>query len=492
MKKLFFYLLMLPLVLTACSSDDDDNSNAGSALVTFDNKQFTVGKDGGDILVNLHNAKAIPELSYLDDTSDWIEMAQSAGGSYANDRKYYFHVAANESYESDRTGRIVFVNGTQHDTITVYQTGGRPIIFMESDTLRINALGGKREAVVNSNFDFTTTLLTEDWVQLAPTDEAATRGVVKEHTVIFQIAPNTTMADRTAKVVCTDPVSKMSDTLVIFQGAPIITAGQHEHILTPEAATLNVTLNPALDITVVPVGKWLSADNKGNIKVEALPEDSIARRGLVMYMNLKNRTVEYVTVHQRRSVIISDSENKMIHRIGLISGKSYQLNVCMADSSENTFVWTSSDPTVATVSETGLVSPLAFGQAVVTATTPEGESATCVVEVKDPKDFMVFMMSGSYSLDGNGTPENIVNCSMINRSAYQIRVNRVIINEGKKGSVTRTVNANLAVGDTTSVNATLDDLHPTFKWIFTISGTQYNVIATEQNSAIDKAARRKE
>lgn len=489
MKKLFFYLLMLPLVVTACSSDDDDTTSA-SKVVTFDNKQYTVDKEGGDILVNLHNAQAVPVLDYLDDTADWIEMTQSAGGSYANDRKYYFHVAANESYESDRVGRIVFTNDLQSDTIYVYQTGGHPIMFVGSDTLRVSAIGGLAEAVVNSNFDFNCLMPSDDWVQTATPSEVRTRGVVKEHIVYFNIAPNATTTDRTAQVIYTDPASNLRDTLVILQGGQIV-MDAHSITINPAAATITLTMNTAANVKVATDDSWLKPNANGTIAVEALPEDSVQREGTVTFTNQQNGVSELVTIVQRRPVIISNSQDEMLHSVGLIAQQTYQLKAATIDGQTEGISWTSSDDDVATVSEEGLVTPVANGQATITATAADGTTATCKVEVKDAREFMTFYMSGSYSVK-EGTPEHNFSCSLVNHSVYQIRVTRAVINEGQKGAITRTLNQNVAVGDTVSVNGALEDIHPTFKWYFTIGRVTYNVTVSEKDSAIDKQARRKE
>lgn len=489
MKKLFIFLLALPLVLTACSSDDDDNAGATS-VVTFDQKQFTVANEGGDILVNLHNAKAVPELNYLGDASDWIELAQSAGGSYANDRKYYFHVAANESYESDRTGRIVFTCGEQRDTITVSQSGGRPIIFMGSDTLLVSGVGGLAEAVVSSNFDFTSVMPQADWLATAQPDAALTRGVVKEQKVYFRVSANNTGADRTAQVIYSDPQSNLRDTLTILQGA-LMVLGDHELTTGPEAATLTIAHSSVTTYVMNTEAEWIAPDAQGNLRVQALPADSVQRQATVYCVNTENGVWEELSVTQHRPVIISSAEGTILHSVGLIAKHNYQLTAATIDGETEGIVWGTSNAGVATVSDAGLVSPIALGTATITATAPDGTKADCLVEVKEAKDYMDFMLSGSYALK-DGVKENTVVCSMINRSVYQIRVQRAVINEGQKGAVTRTINQNVAVGDTVTTNATLEDMHPTFKWYFTISGTAYNVTATEVDNAIDKQARRKD
>jgi uncharacterized protein YjdB len=70
-----------------------------------------------------------------------------------------------------------------------------------------------------------------------------------------------------------------------------------------------------------------------------------------------------------------------------VGEQTLQLNatVLPSDASDKSLVWTSSDSEVASVSEAGLVTPLASGEALITVTTIDGGfSATCTVKVIQP------------------------------------------------------------------------------------------------------------
>jgi uncharacterized protein YjdB len=78
-----------------------------------------------------------------------------------------------------------------------------------------------------------------------------------------------------------------------------------------------------------------------------------------------------------------DVENATL-RVG---EQTLQLNAVVSpeDASDKSLIWTSSDAAVASVSETGLVTPLASGQADITVTTVDGGfSAVCKVTVVQP------------------------------------------------------------------------------------------------------------
>jgi uncharacterized protein YjdB len=90
-----------------------------------------------------------------------------------------------------------------------------------------------------------------------------------------------------------------------------------------------------------------------------------------------------VTVVKSVSGVTLDVENATL-RVG---EQTLQLNAVVSpeDASDKSLIWTSSDAAVASVSETGLVTPLASGQADITVTTVDGGfSAVCKVTVVQP------------------------------------------------------------------------------------------------------------
>ena len=90
-----------------------------------------------------------------------------------------------------------------------------------------------------------------------------------------------------------------------------------------------------------------------------------------------------VTVVKSVSGVTLDVENATL-RVG---EQTLQLNAVVSpeDASDKSLIWTSSDDAVASVSETGLVTPLASGQADITVTTVNGGfSAVCKVTVVQP------------------------------------------------------------------------------------------------------------
>ena len=89
----------------------------------------------------------------------------------------------------------------------------------------------------------------------------------------------------------------------------------------------------------------------------------------------------------------------------IIEGDTLQLTATVMPeaSSVNRIAWSSSNPSVATVDSTGLVTGVAVGQASITAATTDGSNlnASCHVSVKSPSADNAFYMYGDVALHGD-------------------------------------------------------------------------------------------
>jgi len=103
-------------------------------------------------------------------------------------------------------------------------------------------------------------------------------------------------------------------------------------------------------------------------------------------------------------------------------GSTVQLTaeVAPSDATEKTVLWTSSDPAVASVDSTGLVTAEAIGSAVITVTTKDGGfSATCSISVSVPvtglslnKSSTNILIGSSEQLSATLTPSNASNANV--------------------------------------------------------------------------------
>lgn len=92
----------------------------------------------------------------------------------------------------------------------------------------------------------------------------------------------------------------------------------------------------------------------------------------------KSNVVEFTT-----GAIAVESITLNATTTSIVKGQTYTLvaTIVPANATDKTVTWTSSAPTIASVSSTGVVSGLLSGSSTITAKTTNGKVATCVVTV---------------------------------------------------------------------------------------------------------------
>ena len=145
--------------------------------------------------------------------------------------------------------------------------------------------------------------------------------------------------------------------------------------------TYQLTATPVPSNAKLSAVTWTSADPKvatvsatGLVTMVAPGKTTVTAKtasGLtaVCTVNVMKRAVEGVTLDQTN--------------VNTYLGQSVQLKATInpANATDQTLTWTSSNPAVATVSATGLVTPLAIGNTTITVKTGNDKTATCTVNV---------------------------------------------------------------------------------------------------------------
>ncbi|SHO52522.1 Ig-like domain-containing protein [Anaerocolumna xylanovorans] len=152
-----------------------------------------------------------------------------------------------------------------------------------------------------------------------------------------------------------------------------------------ESYTLKATFDPAISRTV-PV-KWISTDekivkiNSSNSELVNISAMDIPGTALVMAINTENYIIGYskVTVKQKVSSLTLSATNLSLMK----SAGTYQLRatVLPASATNQKVIWMSTNPAVATVSDTGLVTLLTSGSTSIIATSQDNPDATAVCNV---------------------------------------------------------------------------------------------------------------
>lgn len=214
-----------------------------------------------------------------------------------------------------------------------------------------------------------------DWTT---SDDAV--AVVSDKGLVTPVGPGeatiTVTVDRAHKATCVVRVTQPAEGVVLNMTELKIQRGTSE--------TLEATVQPAT--TNVKDLQWTSSnpevasvDANGKVSALALGTADIT----VTTVDGGHTAVCNVTVIESVTGVTLDAETATL-RVG---EQTLQLTAVVqpSDASDKSLVWTSSNAEVASVNETGLVTPLASGEALITVTTVDGGfSATCAVTVIQP------------------------------------------------------------------------------------------------------------
>lgn len=214
-----------------------------------------------------------------------------------------------------------------------------------------------------------------DWTT---SDDAV--AVVSDKGLVTPVGPGeatiTVTVDRAHQATCVVRVTQPAEGVFLNKTELQIQRGTSETLeATVQPATTNIK-----DLTWTSSAPEIaSVDQTGKVTAHKLGEADIT----VTTVDGGHTAVCKVTVIQKVTGVTLDKESASL-RIG---EETLQLNAVVepSDASDKSLLWTSSEAGVASVSETGLVTPLAPGETVITVTTVDGEfSATCTVTVIQP------------------------------------------------------------------------------------------------------------
>ncbi len=247
-------------------------------------------------------------------------------------------------------------------------------------------------------------------------------GTVKALAVGSTVITVTSVSDPDVKAVCQVTV-ETADNIIAVSGIAV-TPKTHE-MLRGDNFTLKATVTPDdatdksvtwkssdLSIATVSAEGVVTAVNVGMVDIYATSSN-----GLTDICQVKVTSVDPTSVSLNRTNMLM-----------IVGDKSELIAIVRPDEARDKSVtWTSSDETIATVDQNGMVTAVAPGNTVVTATTANGCTATCFVRVVleiitvdnitvDPTELSL-VEGDTYNLRATVTPDNATDAAVTWRSS---------------------------------------------------------------------------
>ena len=179
--------------------------------LTLTADKFEIPQEGGtidlEVKSNVDFTWFVPE-----EFEPWIHWYVLTKTRTLESHHIFLVIDANEEYEK-REGHIIIKSANKEEVINIYQGGGG-LLTLTPNEISVGSEGGTAEIVVNSNFDFDIEMPNVNWLQKV--DASMTRAI-SSHVVKFNVAENTTIEERSAKVRIFDKNSSLSETVTITQ-----------------------------------------------------------------------------------------------------------------------------------------------------------------------------------------------------------------------------------------------------------------------------------
>ena len=312
------------------------------------------------------------------------------------DNKNVIWTSADETVATVVNGKVTAVKeGTTTITVTTEDSGktaecqvtvNKKIIPVTSVTLDKNELS----MVTGNTAALTATVAPEDatdksvaWTSadenIATVSASGVVTAVKEGTTTITVTTNDGNLTAECQVTITDPVVPIEHVTAVSLDKKSLTMTEGD------TQTLTATIEPenADNKNVIWTSKDSSIATVDNGTVTAVKEGTTT---ITVTSEDGGKTAEcQVTVNKKTVPVTSVALDKS--ELSLLTGNTGALTatVMPADATDKSVTWTSSDESIATVSNVGLVRGAKAGKATITVTTKDGgKTASCAVTVTDP------------------------------------------------------------------------------------------------------------
>ncbi len=358
--------------------------------LTLTSNRFEVPQSGGSIEVEV-KANVDFEVEIPEEYESWIHQSKEQTRALT-ENKIRFDIDGHEDYEK-REGEIIVKGNGKEEVIRVFQTG-EGILTLTSNTFNLSRAEQDITIEVSSNFEYDVDMPEVDWIEEKTTEEETkveTRSV-SSHTLILHVKENQGYDERSAQLRIYDKNSDLSETITITQNQKDgLLIGQKIFEFDDSGDRFTVNINWNVVFRVKFDCDWIKEvknnetramkESNRTFEAEAITDlDVLEREGRIIFYNTKADVSEEVIVKQHRIFYFNPFS------ISVMQIEQKQLT--LVNPTDQSVTWESSDPSIVTVNNTGMIEGQKVGTANVFAKTTDGKyAAKCFIEVIENTDF---------------------------------------------------------------------------------------------------------
>lgn len=359
--------------------------------LTLTSNRFEIPVTGGTVNIEV-KANVNYETIIPDDYQSWIHKNTSATRGLSAST-LSFTIDKSEEY-GKREGKIIVKSSNKEEVVSIYQTGDG-ILTLSQNEYNLNNSSQEIAIEINSNFEYAVELPDADWISEITSE---TRGV-STHTLRLAIKENESYDGRSAKIRIYDKNSSISEEVVINQSQKnALIIDKNEFVFDENGGSFSVVINSNIDYKVSINVDWITESTATTrslatightFDVSAISDNS-DREGTITFSDTKTGISENVIVKQNRAIFFESTS------LTLMEGTEQTIRV--TNRTDQNINWSSSETSVATVDNTGLVITLSRGNTTITATTVDGKhTCKCTIIVKNIEDCVSMQRIGTSS-----------------------------------------------------------------------------------------------
>lgn len=357
--------------------------------LTLTSNRFEVPVEGGSINIEV-KANIDYEVIIPNDCKAWIHKANGKTRILSTS-SISFTIDKCEEYDK-REGKIIIKGNGKEETVAVFQAG-EGILTLTKNEYNLSNSAQKISVEINSNFDYNVELPNVDWIK----EVAATTRGISTHTLKLSIAENETYDLRSAKIRIYDRNSSISEELTINQGQKnAIIIDKKDFEFDEKGGSFSVEVKSNVNYKVDKTCDWITettAATRGlmasnhSFNVSAFTDNN-DREGTILFFDVITGITEKIVVKQRRALFFNSNT------LTITEGANKKMEI--TNRTNQIITWESSNPSVASIDNTGLIKAIGKGITTITATTADGlHNCQCVVTVKDITDCVSMMRTGT-------------------------------------------------------------------------------------------------
>lgn len=398
--------------------------------LTLTSNRFEVPVEGGSVSIevksNISYSIIIPE-----EYKGWIH--QSNGNTRGlSASTLSFTIDKCEEYNK-REGKIIVKADNKEELITIYQAG-EGILSLTQNEYNISSSAQELNIEINSNFDYDVEMPNVDWIHETT---AQTRGI-STHTLRLAIQENESYDGRSAKIRIYDKNSSISEEIVINQSQKnALIIDKKEFVFDENGGSFSVGINSNVNYKVSINGNWITESTANTRSLVATSHSFVVsaisansdREGTITFSDTKTGISEKVIVKQNRTIYFDNNT------LTLMEGSEKTIN--LTNKSGQTITWSSSNPSIASVDNTGKIKALLKGNTTISATTKD-EQHTCKIEiiVCDITDYVTARSLGGSIVSINGLIRygSVLNWQFSNKSTENVYLKTMQLIDGETGN----------------------------------------------------------